>query len=126
MKKIYFILFIVGSFLTTSSPALSQSANIKSKTATAFDTIRLQLPDTLGGVPLLTAAQHRQSYREFDSKNLSSKHLSELLWMANGINRASGKRTVPSAMAFYPIQAYVFLPMAFIFITLRSICSNLL
>lgn len=109
MKKIYFILFIVSLFLTVSVPAKSQSANVKSKTATTFDTIHLQMPDTLGGVPLLTAAQHRRSYREFDSKNLSAKHLSELLWMANGINRAGGKRTVPSAMALYPIQAYVFL-----------------
>ena len=67
---------------------MSQSANVKSKNATAFDTIRLQMPDTLGGVPLLTAAQHRRSYREFDSKSLATKHLSELLWMANGINRA--------------------------------------
>ena len=65
MKKIYFILFIVSLFLTVSVPAMSQSANVKSKNATAFDTIRLQMPDTLGGVPLLTAAQQRRSYREF-------------------------------------------------------------
>ena len=108
MKKIYFILIIVSLFLILPNAAMSQSVNVKSKTATAFDTIRLQLPDTLGGVPLLTAAQNRRSYREFDSKNLSTKHLSELLWMANGINRSGGKRTVPSAMALYPIQTYAF------------------
>ena len=40
---------------------------------------------------------------------LPLKHLSEILWVANGVNRANGKRTVPSAMAQYPLQTYAVL-----------------
>jgi nitroreductase len=76
---------------------------------TAFDTIKLQAPDTLGGKPLMQAISRRKTDREFDSRNLSLKHLSEILWVANGVNRANGKRTVPSAMAYYPLQTYAVL-----------------
>lgn len=74
-----------------------------------FDTIVLLAPDTLGGKPLMHAMQMRKSDREFAHDNLSLKHLSEILWAANGINRNTLKRTVPSALALYPIQTYVFL-----------------
>jgi len=76
---------------------------------TSFDTIKLLAPDTLGGKPLMQAIVHRKSDRTFDSRNLSLKHLSEILWVANGINRSNGKRTVPSAMAQYPLQTYAVL-----------------
>jgi len=75
-----------------------------------FATIKLLAPDTLGGIPLMQALQHRKSDRQFESKNLSLKHLSEILWVANGVNRTNGKRTVPSAMALYPLQTYAVLP----------------
>lgn len=74
-----------------------------------FDTIKLLAPDTLGGKPLMQAISRRKTDREFDSRNLSLKHLSEILWVANGLNRANGKRTVPSAMALYPLQTYAVL-----------------
>lgn len=74
-----------------------------------FDTIYLQAPDTLGGVALLSAMQNRKSDRQFSVENLSLKHLSEILWAANGQNRGNGKRTVPSALALYPIQTYAVL-----------------
>lgn len=75
----------------------------------AFDTIKLQAPDTLGGKPLMQVILHRKSDRLFEARNLSLKHLSEVLWVANGINRANGKRTVPSAMGRYPLQTYAVL-----------------
>lgn len=73
----------------------------------SFETIKLLPPDTEGGVAVLKAAQERKSYREFAETNLSLRHLSEILWMANGVNREDGKRTVPSAMALYPLETYV-------------------
>lgn len=76
---------------------------------TSFDTIKLQAPDTLGGVQLMKAMKNRQTNREFKSDNLSLKHLSEILWATNGINRDNGKRTVPSALALYPLQTYAVL-----------------
>lgn len=76
---------------------------------TTFDTIKLEVPDTLGGKPLMAVMQQRKSTRKFEEKNLSLKHLSEVLWVANGVNRLDGKRTVPSAMALYPLQTYAVL-----------------
>jgi len=75
-----------------------------------FDTIRLIAPDTLSGKPLMQVISRRKTDRKFDSRNLSLKHLSEILWVANGINRSNGKRVVPSAMARYPLQTYAVLP----------------
>lgn len=75
-----------------------------------FETIKLLTPDTQGGDALMATMQNRKSDREYLSVNLSHKHLSEILWAANGINRPeSGKRTVPSAMAMYPLSTYAVL-----------------
>lgn len=77
---------------------------------TKFESIKLSAPIIESGKPLLTAMQNRKSDREFSDKNLSLEHLSEILWAANGINRSGqNKRTVPSAMAMYPLDTYAFL-----------------
>ena len=106
------ILFAVLTFLgavhvvgNAQSSALQYSKQTLTA-VTTFDTIRLQTPDTQGGKPLMSVLKNRKSDREFSVENLSVKHLSEILWAANGINRENGKRTVPSAMALYPIQVY--------------------
>ncbi len=110
MKKIIFV-FIALVVIVTS--VIAQVNKVQEKglpmELVAFDTIKLQAPDTLSGMPLMQAISRRKSDRQFDSRNLSLKHLSEILWVANGINRANGKRTVPSAMAQYPIQTYAVL-----------------
>ena len=74
-----------------------------------FETIQLIKPDVKGGKTIMEAMHLRKSHREFDQKNLSLKHLSDILWAANGINREDGKRTVPSAMAMYPIKTFAVL-----------------
>lgn len=105
------LLFAIALFVTTFASA--QTTKTKSTNTpmelTTFDTIKLSAPDTLGGKPLMQAISRRKSDRQFDTQNLSLKHLSEILWVANGINRANGKRTVPSAMAYYPLQTYAVL-----------------
>ena len=73
----------------------------------SFDVIKLKAPDTTGGKPLMTAMKNRKTDRVFQGKALSEKHLSELMWVAYGVNRDNGKRTVPSARALYPLQVYV-------------------
>lgn len=75
----------------------------------AFKTIELIKPDIIGGKTLMEAMHLRKSDREFEQKNLSLRHLSDILWVANGVNRENGKRTVPSARALYPIKAYAVL-----------------
>ncbi|MDD3491147.1 MAG: nitroreductase family protein, partial [Paludibacter sp.] len=106
------ILFTVLTFLgavhvvgNAQSSALQSSKQTMTAVGT-FDTIKLQTPDKQGGKPLMSVLKNRKSDREFTAENLSVKHLSEILWAANGINRENGKRTVPSAMALYPIQVY--------------------
>lgn len=108
MKKLLIaISLLVVTFATAQTTTKTQiSQSITPMQLATFDTIKLLAPDTLGGKPLMQAIAHRKSDRQFDSKNLSLKHLSEILWVANGINRANGKRTVPSAMALYPLQTY--------------------
>jgi Nitroreductase len=104
---------LIACSLLVAAFASAQTIQTKQATApmelTTFDTIQLLAPDTLGGMPLMQAIAHRKTDREFDSRALSLKHLSEVLWVANGLNRANGKRTVPSAMALYPLQTYAVL-----------------
>lgn len=101
------LLFAISLFIVTLVSA--QTTKNASMELATFDTIKLQAPDTLGGKPLMQAILHRKSDRLFEARNLSLKHLSEVLWVANGINRANGKRTVPSAMGRYPLQTYAVL-----------------
>jgi len=106
MKQFLFACcMLVASFATAQSPKVNSSMVLST-----FDTIKLLAPDTLGGKPLMQTIAHRKSDRQFDSRNISLKHLSEILWVTNGINRANGKRTVPSAMGLYPLQTYAVLP----------------
>lgn len=105
------LLFVVTS--ASAQVVTKEKPSVKSLNGpmelTTFDTIKLLAPDTLGGKPLMQTISHRKSDRQFDTRNLSLKHLSEILWVANGVNRANRKRTVPSAMAQYPLQTYAVL-----------------
>lgn len=75
-----------------------------------FEIIELLKAELTGGKTLMETMHLRQSHREFAQKNLSLRHLSDILWVANGINRSDvNKRTVPSAMAMYPIKTYAVL-----------------
>lgn len=79
--------------------------NIQAK---ELKTIQLNAPDTQRGDAVMTALKNRKSTREFSTKELSLKDLSDLCWAANGINRPeSGKRTAPSAMNRQDIKVYV-------------------
>jgi SagB-type dehydrogenase family enzyme len=72
--------------------------------------IPLSKPDMNSGKSLMIALNERSSHREFSNKELSSDHLSGLLWAACGINRPeTGKRTAPSAMNWQDVQVYVIL-----------------
>lgn len=77
---------------------------------TKFENIKLLAPNIEGGASLMKCMQERKTNREFAPENLSLKHLSEILWVANGVNRSEeNRRTVPSASAIYPLDTYVFL-----------------
>ena len=73
-------------------------------------TVTLLNPDKKRGLPLMEALDIRASVREWSAEKLSQQDLSDLLWAANGVNRASeGKRTASSAMNAQDIDIYVFM-----------------
>jgi SagB-type dehydrogenase family enzyme len=71
--------------------------------------IDLPAPQKSGGIPLLDALAKRSTAREFDSRDLSPRQLSSLLWASFGINRPDGKRTAPSAKNCQETDLYVIL-----------------
>lgn len=76
--------------------------------AESLPSISLPSPDTTGGKPLMQVLKARHSTREYSADTVSLATLSNLLWAANGVNRAGeGKRTAPSAMNWQEIDVYV-------------------
>lgn len=70
--------------------------------------LELPSPQTKGGKPLMEALSERRSERQFSSKDLPLQLLSDLLWAANGINRADSQhKTAPTAMNLQEIDIYV-------------------
>ncbi len=63
-----------------------------------------------GGVPLYEALKKRATSREFSTKDISEKQLSQILWAAAGVNRKEGnKRTSPTAWGNNEMTLYVLL-----------------
>ena len=72
--------------------------------------IKLNTPDKTRGSAIMKAFSDRQSGRDYSPESLKPQDLSDLLWAANGINRADGKRTAPSCQNFQDVEVYVILP----------------
>jgi SagB-type dehydrogenase family enzyme len=68
--------------------------------------ISLPAPDRRGGKPLMQALNERKSIRSYQDKELTLQQLSDLLWAANGFNRAD-KRTAPTANDRQELELYV-------------------
>lgn len=68
----------------------------------------LPAPQKSGGMPILQVLSERHSVRSFDSRMITDRQLSDLLWGAIGINREDGKRTYPSCMNLQEIRLFVF------------------
>jgi nitroreductase len=61
----------------------------------AAEPMVLPPPRSGGGKPLIETLRLRRSTREYSGQALPAQVLSDLLWAAYGINRASGDRTAP-------------------------------
>ena len=70
--------------------------------------IKLPLPDKNNQTPLIKALENRKSDRNFSSKEIDNQTLSNILWVAYGINRSDGKRTIPTAKNNLDLDIYVF------------------
>jgi nitroreductase len=73
----------------------------------SIDPLRLPAARTSGGMPLLDALKRRHSTREYSDRSLPLPLLSDLLWAAFGVNRASGDRTAPYWRHVMVIDVYV-------------------
>lgn len=72
--------------------------------------MKLPSPDTEGPVSVERAIRQRRTIRSYGRQGLQLRHLSQLLWAAQGITESHGsKRAVPSAGALYPMDVYAVL-----------------
>lgn len=70
--------------------------------------INLPEPNRKGGLTIQETFNNRQGFRGgISNRKLAEQQLSDLLWAANGVNRAHGKRTAPSAKDLRDISVYV-------------------
>ena len=70
--------------------------------------IQLPEPDKSNKTTLIQSLEDRQSQHEFSDKEVDNQTLSTILWAAYGVNRADGKRTIPTAMNKKDLNVYVF------------------
>ncbi len=64
----------------------------------------LPSPRLSGPVSLEAALEARRSIRSFSTEALTRAEIGQLLWAAQGITDAEGRRTAPSAGALYPLE----------------------
>lgn len=77
-------------------------------TGVALAPVKLPPPRISGGRPFMETLAARRSSRDFDTRPLELPMLADLLWAANGVNRAdSTLRTAPSARSRHEIDVYV-------------------
>lgn len=75
-----------------------------------FEAIDLPEPRLDRTITLMQALKSRHSERHYSPRPLTLPDLSDMLWSALGINRATGERTVPFWRHVMAIDMYVALP----------------
>ena len=71
--------------------------------------IRLPAPAKTGGMPVVQAIAERKTSRAFSDRELPVETLSTLLWIADGISRPDGRRTIPTGHNVQDLDVYVIL-----------------
>lgn len=77
-------------------------------TSTMAADIQLPAPDKTNQTTLIKALEERHSDREFSDKVVDNQTLSTILWVAYGVTREDGKRTIPTALNEKDLNIYVF------------------
>jgi SagB-type dehydrogenase family enzyme len=99
MKPKAFLLLLI-SVLLLAGPGATMAEDLKPVPLMQFH--------LYSGRPLMQVLKERRSSREFNTRKLPKRVISNLLWAANGINRpATGGRTAPSALNQQEIDIYV-------------------
>lgn len=76
-------------------------------TLAAPDALLLPPPRPASAVSVEEALASRRSVRHFTDAPLTLADAAQLVWAAQGITRAEGLRTAPSAGALYPLEVYL-------------------
>jgi len=71
--------------------------------------IQLVAPAKAGGMPVVQAISERKTRRAFSDRDFPPETLSTLLWIANGISRPDGRRTIPTGHNVQDLDVYVIL-----------------
>lgn len=80
--------------------------NHQAESTSMPDMILLPTPSYESATSVEEALYQRRSIREYKDEPLSSLHVSQLLWAAQGVTHPNGYRTAPSAGALYPLEIY--------------------
>lgn len=98
-----FFPFFVLAFFATTLPVMSYADDPDSSSGT----IKLPQPFSNSKTSIEKTLRERRSIRAYKDLPISLSELSQLLWAAQGISGAGGRRTVPSAGALYPLEISV-------------------
>ena len=92
MKKVLCMLLVVAAFCP----------------AVFAEDIALPEPEKSGGIGVVDAVAGRQSARDFVDTEITMQQLSNLLWIAGGVNRDDGRLTYATAMNTQDMVIYAF------------------
>lgn len=99
--------FGLGAFAACTPILLQADSAFPSVDDALHSRVVLPEPVQTGEMPLEQALLERRSVRAYQDQTLTLEHLVQLLWAAQGITRADGRRTAPSAGALYPLELRV-------------------
>ncbi len=102
--SIFALIYLVTSTVMTTFFGNESNAQAINPPQEVF---QLEMPDFTQGIPVMKALKERRTNRSIADSVLSVRHLSGLLWAANGQNREDGKRTAPSTMNMQMTDIYV-------------------
>ena len=75
--------------------------------ARALEVVELPEPQIDKTATLYDALKHRKSVRSYEKRELDKQTLSNILWVAYGVNRDDGRRTIPTARNAKDLSVYV-------------------
>ena len=87
--------------------ALTMLAGMIASNAQALEIVKLPEPQIDKSVTLYDALKNRKSVRSYEQKELDLQTLSNILWVAYGVNRDDGRRTIPTARNAKDLSVYV-------------------
>ena len=95
------------SHLMPAKQCKGLTARVQNGGMTVLDKTRIRFGEPCQhGVSIERCIRERRSVREFRDRALTEGELGQLLWAAQGVTAANGKRAVPSAGALYPLELY--------------------